>query len=404
MICQIETIPEFEVLYNSKHPNYFSRYIVFYGGRGGRKSWEYAKKCLMEALKSKKLIVCTREHQNSISDSVHRLLSDRIEDLDLQHEFEVQKNTIIAHRTGSEFIFKGLSGLTIDAIKSLEGADLCWVEEAHSVSDKSWSILIPTIRKKGSQILVSYNPDLNTDPAHQRFVINPPPNAFVQKVTYLDNPDCPQTLIDEANYLREVDYEAYAHVYLGEVREYSDAQVFKDKYTIQSFEIDSTFDAPLQGADWGFANDPNTLIRSYIKDNCLYICNEAYKVKCEIEDTPGMFDSINDARNYMIVADNARPEIISFMQRKGFKIKPAQKWKGCEKDAIDFMRSFEKIIVHPDCKHTAEEMRLYCYKIDKRTGNVLPELVDKHNHCIRAIGYSLESFIKKRSISFNLSY
>jgi phage terminase large subunit len=369
------------------------RYLVFYGGRGGRKSWEIARALLTKAVQEKTLVLCTREIQNSIQDSVLRLLATQIEMLGLGWFFEIQRTTIIG-RNGSEFIFKGLNGLTVDSLKSLEGVDKCWVEEAHSVSERSWQILIPTIRKQGSQILISYNPDLESDPVHQRFVVNTPPRSYVKKVSYLQNPDCPQTLIEEANYLKEVDYEAYAHIWLGEVRAHSDAQVFKGKYKVESFDAEE-LGAPMFGADWGFAVDPTTLIKFYISDQVLYIREEAYKVKCDVNDLPALFDRVDGSRQYVIRADNARPELISHMRGQYFKIEAAEKWPGCVEDRVAFMRSYRQIVIHPDCPHTAEEFRLYSYKVDKRTGDVLPDLGDQHNHCIDAIGYGISPLIKK---------
>lgn len=395
MDLQIETIEQFTPLMEEDNPNYNSRYQVYYGGRGGRKSWEVARALLIRGMRSKLLILCTRELQTSITDSVHRLLSDQIENLGMSYFYDIQKTTIKG-ANGSEFIFKGLNGLTIDGIKSLEGSDLCWVEEAQSVSDKSWQTLIPTIRKKSSQIFVTFNPDLSDDPVMNRFINNQPPNCYISKVSYLDNPDCPDVLIQEAEYLKRVDYDAYSHVWLGEVRQHSEAQVFKGKYKIEGFEIDKTFGDPLNGADWGFSTDPTVTTRVYIKDRSLYVRYESYKVGCEIDNTPALFEKIPDIKDYMIRADNARPEMISYMSRHGFKIKAADKWDGCAEDRVDFMRNFEQIIVHPDCKHTAEEMRLYSYKVDKRTGDVLPELVKKHDHCIDSIGYSLTPMIKHK--------
>lgn len=390
---EIDTIQQFAPLFKEEHPEYHSRYKVFYGGRGGRKSWEVARSLILKASQSKKLVLCTREIQNSISDSVLRLLESQIELLGLNWFFEVQRSTIIG-RNGSEFIFKGLNNMTIDSIKSLEGADICWVEEAHSVSDRSWSILIPTIRKQGSEINITFNPDLEDDPVYTRFIKNTPASCYLSRVSYLDNPDCPNTIIEEANYLREVDYEAYAHVYLGEVRSHSDAQVFKNKYRVNSFEVDQSFGDPLFGADWGFSVDPTTVVKLYIKDNRLYIRHEAYRVQCEVDDTPLLFDKLPDVRRYTVRADNARPELISYMQRNGFSVIEADKWPGCPEDRVAFMRSFKEIIVHPDCKHTAEEMRLYSYKTDKRTGDVLPQLEKRHDHCIDAIGYAITPLIR----------
>lgn len=396
---EIHTIDKFDPIFDRSHPAATSRYFCFYGGRAGMKSWAVAQALIMRAVNERLLIVCTREIQNSISDSVLRLLSDTIERLGVTHLFTIQKNTIIG-ASGSEFIFKGLNGMTIDSIKSLEGADICWVEEAHSVSERSWSILIPTIRKPGSQIYITFNPDLVTDPVYQRFVLNTPPRTYLQKVNYLQNIFCPQEAKDEAEYQRRVSYDDYAHIWLGEVRQHSNAQVFKYKFRIESFEVTPDYGAPIQGADWGFSTDPTTLVRMYIKGRTLYIRNEAYKVGCEIDDTPALFDRVENSRAYVIRADNARPELISYMSRAGFKIKAAGKWPGCVEDRVSFMRNFEQIIIHPDCKHTAEEFRLYSYKTEKRTGDILPALEDKNNHCIDAIGYAITPLIKKKSENF----
>jgi len=358
MKLQYDTIEEFLPFHDPKHESYPCRYKTVYGGRGGRKSWEIARALISEAIRNKVLVLCTREIQNSIGDSVLRLLSNQIELLGVSHEFEIQKTTIIG-KNGSEFIFKGLNGMTIDSIKSFEGVDFCWVEEAHSVSEKSWSILIPTIRKINSKIYISYNPDLITDhpdlitdPVHQRFVINTPPNTYLCKVNYTDNPDAPDTLIQEAEYLKRVDYDAYSHIWLGNVRAHSEAQIFAGKYTVESFEVDPTFGPPMFGADWGFSVDPTTLVKIYIKDKTLYVRNESYKVGCEVDDTPSLFNQVPECMNYVIRADLARPEMISYMKRKSYKIEAADKWPGCVEDRISFLRSFEKIIIHPDCKHT----------------------------------------------------
>ena len=396
---KIRTIPQFLPLYDDNHEFYNSRYKVFYGGRGGRKSWEFAQACIMRAIKEKTLVLCTREIQNSIGDSVHALLKNTIERLGVTGFFDIQK-TAIYGQNGSESKFKGLNSQTIDSIKSFEGADIAWVEEAHSVSEKSWSILIPTIRKKGSELWIGFNPDMIDDPVYKRFITERPDSCYVQKVNYTDNVDCPETLIQEAEYLKKVDYDAYRHIYLGEVRNYSDAQVFKGKYTVESFKPDESFGLPLFGADWGFSVDPTTLVKIYIKDNKLYIAEEAYKVRCEIDDTASLFDRVEGAKKHVIRADNARPEIISYLIRSGYNMKSAEKWPGSIEDGTQFLRKFEQIIIHPSCKHAQEEFRLYSYKVDKRTQDVLPQLEDKHNHVIDALRYAIEPLIKGKQIQY----
>ncbi len=391
MNAQLTTTEDFVELYES---NLSYRYMVYYGGRAGRKSWEIARSLIGFSMKhSNSLILCAREIQNSISDSVLRLLSNQIELLGLNYAFDIQRTTIIG-LNGSEFVFKGLNGMTIDSLKSFEGADVCWVEESHSVSERSWSILIPTIRKSGSKIIISFNPDLVTDPVYQRFILNTPPKTLVRKVDYLKNFDCSQETIDEAEYLKRIDYESYAHIWLGEVRAHSDAQIFKGKYIVSSFDVDDSFGDPLFGADWGFSQDPNTLIKVYIKDDRLYIRNELYKIGCEIKDTPAMWDKMPQVRSFMVRADRARPELVNYMKGEHFKIESVSNWKGSVEDGISFIRSFEQVVIHADCKHTAEEFRLYSYKTDKRTGDILPDIIDKNNHCIDGIRYALAPLTK----------
>lgn len=163
------------------------RYKVLYGGRGGAKSWGIARALLIQGSQQKLRILCTREVQKSIKDSVHKLLSDQIQAMGLGGFYEVQA-TVIRGLNGSEFMFSGLSDQTAESIKSYEGVDRVWCEEAQAISKRSWDILIPTIRKPASEIWISLNPELDTDETYVRFIESPPPNAVVIKVNYSDNP------------------------------------------------------------------------------------------------------------------------------------------------------------------------------------------------------------------------
>lgn len=163
------------------------RYKVAYGGRGGGKSWAFARALLILGSKAPLRVLCTREVQKSIRDSVHKLLSDQVQALGLGEFYEVQQTTLKG-RNGTEFLFSGLSDQTAESIKSYESIDLCWVEEAQAVSGRSWNILIPTIRKAGSEIWITFNPELDTDETYTRFVQNPPADALVVKMNYSDNP------------------------------------------------------------------------------------------------------------------------------------------------------------------------------------------------------------------------
>jgi phage terminase large subunit len=253
---------------------------------------------------------------------------------------------------------------------------------------------------------MTFNPQDDDDPTYKKFVLNPPPNSVVRKVSWRDNPHFPQVLRDEMEYLRRVDPDAYAHVWEGETRVVSDAVILRGKYRVAAFETppDVRF---YFGADWGFSQDPTALIRCYIIDRTLYIDREAYGIGVDIDDLarrqgePGrsMFDEIEGARRWTIWADNARPETISYVRQRGFDIRPADKWKGSVEDGIAYLRSFEEIVIHERCRHTADEARLYRYKTDAQTGDVLPVIEDRNNHCFDAIRYALNKYIQHRPIA-----
>lgn len=194
-----------------------ARYKVLYGGRGGAKSWGVARALLLEGVQKPIRVLCAREFQNSIRESVHHLLESQIEALGLKSFYEIQTATIIGIN-GTEFVFTGLHNNT-NGIKSFEAIDRVWVEEAQSVSKKSWDDLIPTIRKLGSEIWITYNPELESDETHQRFVINPPSDAIVAKVNWQDNPwfedtTLPQERLDTL----KRDPEGYQNIWEGKCR------------------------------------------------------------------------------------------------------------------------------------------------------------------------------------------
>lgn len=650
------------------------RYKIYWGGRGGGKSWAIARALVLLGANKKLRILCAREIQHSIADSVHKLLSEQIYELNLESRYHVTKNAILG-KNGTEFIFKGLR-FNVREVKSTEGIDICWVEEAQSVSEESWSVLIPTVRKANSEIWLSFNPLDEDDPTYQRFILHTPPNAAVHKVGFRENPWFPDVLRQEMEYLKRVDYEAYLHVWEGEVRRISDAIIFKDKFVVEPFETPDSVRF-YHGADWGFAClvgetmvitekgnkqlkdvkpgdkvltrdgykavihaqsrgvksiygvdcgyntriiatedhriltadgwrqvkdlrrtetlcitrsnltarfikgiltvstriistgnsaenantiafteqsgnfttakfqkavtfiistatrlitalricsasqkanikkfitkinsavyqkksggaaviqkktgqseerkhlqphkngaesaqsagslsrlqtftknfalrnvgntrtpatakrntlangavkflqrlltaiekpvlknvrinlqslgeaevfditvengeyfangvlvhncDPTALVRCFIKDRRLYVDMEAYGVGVELDETGALFDAIPTARKWPIKADSARPETISYMKRAGFNITAARKWQGSVEDGIAFMKSFEKIVLHPRCKHAIDEFGHYSYKVDKQTNDVLPIIVDANNHCI----------------------
>ena len=381
------------------------RYKVVYGGRGSGKSWAVARALIAISDFCKVRVLCCREIQNSIRDSSYQVLKDMAERMGLADRFWFKESEIENLTTGSKFIFSGLLR-NENSIRSKEGIDICWVEESSSVSQKSWDVLTPTIRKPGSEIWLTFNP-LTTDDPTNRFLENPPPNAVVHKVNYLENPFFPDTLRAEMEWDKQNDFEKYLHVWEGFPLTVSDAQIFKGRYTVESFDEDlwKKADRLFFGADFGFAKDPSTLVRCFIYENRLYIDYEAYGVGVEIDELPELYRSVPGADKWPIKADCARPETISYLaNRAGFNIKPADKWQGSIEDGIAYLKSFDRIVIHPRCKHATEEFRLYSYKTDRLTNEVLPIVLDKNNHVIDGLRYALVDYIKERSNGYNIQF
>lgn len=409
------------------HPTRIARFKVLKGGRGSAKSWSIARALVLFSLAEPLSILCCREIQSSIRASVHKLLTTQIRALGLSDWFDIDVRVITGHN-GTAFDFEGLYS-NVDRIRSFEGLHIIWIEEGESITANSWEVLEPTLREEGSYFLCNYNPDDAKAPTHLMFGDSPRPDALVQHVDYRDNPFLTEPLRQAAEYLRSVDDDAYRHVWLGHTRSHSDAQVFRGKFVIEEFEPfiheaasedpqarqirdimarlnrltpsqapPRSWDGPYYGADWGFSQDPSTLVRCWIHGRTLYIEHEAYQVGCDIDKTPALFDTVPGARKHVIRADCARPETISYMKSNGYpRVTACSKWKNCAEDGVAFIRSFERVVIHPRCEHVAEEFRLYGYKVDRITGDVLPDLVDKHNHTIDAIRYALEPAIKQRS-------
>lgn len=377
------------------------RYKCLYGGRGSGKSYAAAAALLLIGASKPCRILCCREFQNSLADSSLQLLADQIEVLGLTSFYTVFKDSITG-RNGTVFIFKGLRH-NVQSIKSMAGITHAWLEEADTVSEASWSILIPTIREAGSEIWVTFNPAKEEDPTYRRMVIAPPPDSYIQRVNYSENPWFPDELRREMEYLRKVDTDAYLHVWEGECIQHSAAQILNGKWAIEEFDEPSdawgnhfTHDVPqgpYYGADWGFSVDPTTLIRCWIFRKTLYIEHEVYGVGIELDDLPEFFDRVPGSKEHQIRADNARPETISHVRNKGYRIEGAEKWPGSVEDGIAFLRSFERIVIHPRCKHVIQEARLWSYKVDRLTGDVLPKVADGNEHCWDAIRYALQPII-----------
>lgn len=367
-----------------------ARYKGAHGGRGSGKSHEFGQ-MMIEAhiLEPNESSVCVREVQKSLDQSVKKLLENKIESMNAGAYFDVQDKKIKSTRGDGIIIFQGMQNHTADSIKSLEGYKRAWVEEAQSLSQRSLDLLRPTIRKPGSELWFTWNPRESTDPVDSLLRgEHPPPGAIVLPVNYTDNPWFPDVLRDEMEYDRRRDPDKYAHIWLGEYVRNSEARVFKN-WRIEEFEAPPDAMHRL-GADWGFSVDPTTLVRCHIIGRTLYVDYEAYRVGCEIIDTPALFMTVPEAERWPIVADSARPETISHMQRNGFpKILPAVKGPKSLEEGVEWLKSYD-IVVHPRCTHTIDELTLYSYKTDPLTSKIMPVLEDKKNHVIDALRYACE--------------
>jgi len=376
-----------------------SRYKVAYGGRGGAKSWGIARALLILGAKSPMRILCAREFMTSMRDSVHKLLSDQIESLGLLGFYEITQASIRG-KNGTEFSFVGLKN-NIANVKSYEGVDICWVEEAQTVSRLSWNVLIPTIRKESSEIWISFNPELETDETYQRFVANPPADCITMKVNWYDNPWFPETLKLEKDSLKLRDEEAYNQVWEGLCRQTVDGAIFAKE--MQQAEKDGRicrvpYDAtkPVHAVfDLGWSDSTaiwflqfvgmETRLIRYIEDS-----QKTISYYLAIMQTFGyVYDTIwlpHDAENKTLAA--AGRTIDDIVRAAGFKTQIMPRVPIL--DSINAART-----IFPTCyfdrEHTADGLaclRHYRYEVDPDTGQFSRNpLHDHYSHGADAFRY-----------------
>lgn len=408
-------IPEaFGFLFDAPLGDYAHRFA--FGGRGSAKSHSFALALVLIGRAQSLRIFCLREIQESIEDSVKTLLEDKIAELGLAWFYKSSKTHIIG-LNGTRFSFKGMWSRP-DSLKGIEGADIVWVEEASSVSKVSIEKLIPTIRKPGSEIWWTWNPDKQTDPVDVMFrgPQGAPPRAVGRKVNWHDNPFFPAKLREEMEDARRRDPDLYAHVWLGEYVRKSEARVFRN-WREEEFETPADVERFYFGADFGFATDPAALVRCWIdwERRRLHIDREVCKTGVQIDDLPAFFagddrhvpprwangafgdearpryEGVPGAIDWPITADSSRPDTIAYLVRRGFKITPSKKGAGSVEEGIEFLRNFEIVVHSKHCPATINELIRYAWKVDKKTGEVLPVLADKDNHIIDALRYALET-------------
>lgn len=403
-----------------------ARHKGAHGGRGSGKSTFFATYLLLRCLEQPGLrALCIREVQNSIKDSSKKIIEDWIENLGVEGAFVVKQQEIITPG-GGQIIFRGMQNHTQQQIKSIEGVDICWVDEAHAISQASLDILIPTIRREGSELWYSWNPIAPTDPIDALLRGQTRPDSIVVEANWSENPFFPEVLRGEMEWDKSRNEEKYAHTWCGEYQKHSEARVFRN---VEVFDFITPPGAEFYfGADWGFSMDPTVLVRCYIDARTLYIDQEAYRIGCEIDHIPFLFGGTQDeslqalnagviadlpadlqgyagipgSREWPIIGDSASPDIISHLRRHGFpRITAARKGTDSVREGVTFLQNFESIVVHTRCVHAIDEFRTYSHKIDKLTGEVLPILEDKKNHYIDSVRYALERVRRGRTRMFH---
>lgn len=390
---------------------YPRRFKVFYGGRGSGKTANVVSYLIEKARFRNSRVGCFREIQNSIKESSYAELVDEINRKGHTQEYRCVDGEITHHTTRSKFVFRGL-WRNITAIKGMAGLTDVFCEESENISQVSWDTLIPTVRAAGSEIIIVFNPNKETDPTWTNFVepyidkmvdgIYQDDDIVVVNVNYIHNPWFTEELKQHMNQMKAVDYDRYLWVYEGKFNKRSDEQVFGGKWRIDNFEVKPEWHGPYFGMDFGFSTDPTAMVEVYIEElpggrRNIYINREYGKVGLEITDTPAaMEQSFPMAKRARWYADCARPETISHIKRSGFDIHPCTKWPGSVEDGVTWLRGCDNIIIHERCKEMQNEATMYSYKVDKLTGNVLTDIVDAFNHFWDAVRYALNDHIVQR--------
>lgn len=390
---------------------YPRRFKVFYGGRGSGKTANVVSYLIEKARFRNSRVGCFREIQNSIKESSYAELVDEINRKGHTQEYRCVDGEITHHTTRSKFVFRGL-WRNITAIKGMAGLTDVFCEESENISQISWDTLIPTVRSSGSEIIIVFNPNKETDPTWTNFVepyidkmvdgIYQDDDIVVVNVNYVHNPWFTEELKQHMNQMKAVDYDRYLWVYEGKFNKRSDEQVFGGKWRIDNFEVKPEWHGPYFGMDFGFSTDPTAMVEVYIEElpggrRNIYINREYGKVGLEITDTPAaMEQSFPMAKRARWYADCARPETISHIKRSGFDIHPCTKWPGSVEDGVTWLRGCDSIVIHERCKEMQNEAAMYSYKVDKLTGNVLTDIVDAYNHYWDAVRYALNDHIVQR--------
>jgi phage terminase large subunit len=384
-----------------------ARHHALFGGRGSAKSWSVASFLTIVGAQQTKKIICGRQYQNSIRDSSKALIERRIRDLGFQNHYKTTDQYITHYETKTEFSFIGLER-NIDSIRSLEGADIVWIEEARTIKARSMEVLLPTVRSPGSYFIWTWNPEKPEDPVDYYFrntKEGPPPRSIVTFVDASDNPYFYQTeLAEEREILKRGNYERYKHVWLGGYDTAADSKVFPNCTTgIVEVPADCP---PRYGLDFGFGSDPSFVVKVYLIESLrvIYIAAEA-EGRVPMDQLPMLLRNVIDGDYDLVKADSSQPGTIEFLNSRGFpNVVGAKKGPGSVKEGINFISGY-KIVIHPSCEKMRDEARLYSFMTDRVSGKVLPGRipVDANNHGWDSTRYALEDLITSPELNDELS-
>lgn len=388
-----------------------ARYRGAHGGRGSAKTRSFA---LMTAVRAymfaeagtSGVILAGREFMNSLEDSSMEEIKQAIRSVPwLDAYFDIGERFIRTKNRRVSYVFAGLRH-NLDSIKSKARILIAWIDEAENVSEIAWQKLLPTVREEGSEIWVTWNPERDGSPTDKRFRKSPPDGTRIVELNYTDNPWFPSSLEAERLADRDrLDDQTYAWIWDGAYRENSDAQILAGKYRVAEFEPEPHWDGPYFGLDWGFSQDPTAGVKCWVGDDRLWIEYEASKVGLENDDIADfMIARLPDIERHAVRGDSSRPETISHVKSKGRggqrsclpRLEGVEKWKGSVEDGIAHLRSYKEIVIHARCTGVLREARLYSYKVDRLTGDVLTDIVDAHNHFWDATRYALGPLIKRQ--------
>lgn len=371
------------------------RYYFLRGGRGSGKSWAVADYLLVQLLNNPDLnLVCLREVQKSIDKSSKKLLEDRINTLGLGEYFDVIKTEIRTKKGRGVIIFNGLQDHTADSIKSLEGFNLCWVEEAQTITDYSLELLIPTIRAKGSKILFTYNPKNDTDAIE--LLRHDKDNKVVIHSTYLDNSYAPESITDEAEEMKRKRPLKYNHIYLGQYGQ-AEGLIFENVETRVIREDEISDLECVQGLDFGYTNDPTAFCINYIDEakKIFYVFDGFYKKGLLNSQIADEIKNLQ-AHKHLTYADSAEPKSIDTLRLDGIsRIRGAIKGKDSINAGIDFLLDYH-IVINAHLKEFIAEAQNYTWSVDRSTNKTTNKPVDKWNHFWDSCRYSISAKIKQK--------